>query len=237
MRRWRPSSANAQGSRASVAGARSASTRRKQPRSRIPSLRWEREAWRAGAGTVAGVDEVGVGPLAGPVTAAAVLLAPGDKRPWFRRVRDSKMLTAAAREELAEVIEDSIPFAIGWATSQEVDSRGIVEARRLSVLRAIEGLPTEPDGVISDALPLPLENVRVEPKADARSVSVAAASIVAKVARDRWMTELCERIPGYGFCRNKGYYTVEHRAAIDRRGPCEAHRLSWAPFAQGRLEL
>lgn len=214
-----------------------AKPRKKQPRSRIPSLRWEREAWREGAATVAGVDEVGVGPLAGPVTAAAVLLAPGDKRPWFRRVRDSKVLTAAAREELAAEIEASIPYGIGWATSAEVDSRGIVEARRLSVLRAIEALPCEPDLVISDALPLPLPHVRVEPKADARSVSVAAASIVAKVARDRWMTELCERFPGYGFCKNKGYYTESHRAAIDRRGPCEAHRVSWAPFAQGKLDL
>lgn len=214
-----------------------AKPRKKQPRSRIPSLRWEREAWREGAATVAGVDEVGVGPLAGPVTAAAVLLAPGDKRPWFRRVRDSKVLTAAAREELAAEIEASIAYGIGWATSAEVDSRGIVEARRLSVLRAIEALPCEPDLVISDALPLPLPHVRVEPKADARSVSVAAASIVAKVARDRWMAELCERFPGYGFCKNKGYYTERHRAAIDRRGPCEAHRVSWAPFAQGKLDL
>ena len=220
-----------------MAGARRASTRKKQPRSRVPSLRWERVAWREGAATVAGVDEVGVGPLAGPVTAAAVLLAPDDKRKWFRRVRDSKMLTAGAREELAAEIEASIPFGVGWATSAEVDSRGIVAARRLSVLRAIEALPCEPGLVISDALALPLPRVRVEPKADARSVSVAAASIVAKVARDHWMTELCERIPGYGFCQNKGYYTAEHRAAIERRGPCEAHRVSWAPFAQGRLEL
>ena len=214
-----------------------AKPRKKQPRSRIPSLRWEREAWREGAATVAGVDEVGVGPLAGPVTAAAVLLTPGDKRPWFRRVRDSKMLTAAAREELAAEIEASIPYGIGWATSKEVDSRGIVEARRLSVLRAIEALPCTPDLVISDALPLPLPRVRVEPKADARSVSVAAASIVAKVARDRRMTELCEQFPGYGFSRNKGYYTEAHRAAIDRQGPCEEHRVSWAPFAQGKLNL
>ena len=219
-----------------MAGARRRKTR-KQPRSRVPSLRWEREAWREGAATVAGVDEVGVGPLAGPVTAAAVLLAADDRRPWFRHVRDSKVLTAAAREELAAQIEASIPFGIGWATSAEVDSRGIVEARRLSVLRAIEALPCEPEFVISDALPLPLPRVRVEPKADARSVSVAAASIVAKVARDHWMTELCEHIPGYGFCQNKGYYTAAHRRAIERRGPCEAHRISWAPFAQGKLRL
>lgn len=202
----------------------------------VPSLRWEREAWRAGAALVAGVDEVGVGPLAGPVTAAAVLLVPRERRPWFRRVRDSKTLPAAAREELAAEIEASIPHGVGWATSGEVDRRGIAEARRLAAMRAIEALPRAPDAVISDALALPLPCVRAEPKADARSVSVAAASIVAKVARDRWMAELCARIPGYGFCRNKGYATPAHLLAIGRRGPCEAHRLSWAPFAQPRLE-
>lgn len=205
-------------------------------RPRVPTLRWEREAWRAGADLVAGVDEVGVGPLAGPVTAAAVLLAPRDRRPWFRHVRDSKTLPAAAREELAAGIEASIPHGVGWATNAEVDRHGIVEARRLAAMRAIEALPRAPDAVISDALALPLPCVRAEPKADARSVAVAAASIVAKVARDRWMAELCARIPGYGFCRNKGYATPAHLRAIERRGPCEAHRLSWAPFAQPRLE-
>ena len=179
---------------------------------------------------------VGVGPLAGPVTAAAVLLAPRDRRPWFRNVRDSKALPAAAREELAAEIEASIAHGVGWATNAEVDRRGIAEARRLAAMRAIEALPRAPDAVISDALALPLPCVRAEPKADARSVAVAAASIVAKVARDRWMAELCADIPGYGFCRNKGYATPAHLRAIGRRGPCEAHRLSWAPFAQPRLE-
>ena len=200
-----------------------------------PSLRWEREAWRDGAALVAGVDEVGVGPLAGPVTAAAVLLGPDDRRSWFRRVRDSKALPAAARAELAAEIEASIPYGVGWATNGEVDRRGIAEARRLAAMRAIGALPRAPDAVISDALALPLPCVRAEPKADARSVAVAAASIVAKVARDRWMAELCARLPGYGFCRNKGYATPAHLTAIERRGPCRAHRLSWAPFAQPRL--
>lgn len=210
----------------------------KPPRSLVPSLRWEREAWREGAATVAGVDEVGVGPLAGPVTSAAVMLTPNDRRKWFRRVRDSKMLTAPVREELAAEIEASIPFGVGWATSEEIDRIGIMAARRVSVLRAVDKLPCVPDLVISDALQLPLlPRVRAEVKADARSVSVAAASIVAKVARDQWMRELCERIPGYGFCQNKGYSTPQHRDAIDRRGPCTAHRVSWAPFAQLRFEL
>ena len=175
--------------------------------------------------------------MAGPVTAAAVLLTSGQRRGWFGKVRDSKVLTARRREELAEEIEGSIPCAVGWASGEEVDRVGIVAARRLSILRALEGLPCEVDFVISDALALPLPKVRVEPKADSRSVTVAAASIVAKVARDAWMTDLCERIPGYGFCRNKGYATPQHQRAIERRGPCEAHRLSWAPFNQGRLGL
>ncbi len=213
-------------------------SRQKPPRSLVPSLRWEREAWREGAATVAGVDEVGVGPLAGPVTSAAVMLTANDRRKWFRHVRDSKMLTAPVREELAAEIEASIPFGVGWATSEEIDRIGIMAARRVSVLRAVDALPCAPDLVISDALQLPLlPHVRAEVKADARSVSVAAASIVAKVARDQWMRELCERIPGYGFCQNKGYSTPQHRDAIDRRGPCKAHRVSWAPFAQLRFEL
>ena len=186
---------------------------------------------------MAGVDEVGVGPLAGPVTSAAVMLRSHDQEQWFRHVRDSKVLSTAIREDLAAQIEGTVPYGIGWATSDEVDRIGIVAARRISVLRALEKLPHTPDAIISDALKLPLPCVRVEVRADARSVSVAAASIVAKVARDHWMTELCQRIPGYGFCKNKGYSTPQHRRSINQRGPCEAHRLSWAPFAQFAFDL
>jgi ribonuclease HII len=195
-------------------------------------LKFERQAWRSGAVLVAGVDEVGVGPLAGPVAAGVVVLEPGRKLPWFSRVRDSKVLTAAMREALAEQIEDTVPFAVGWASVEEIDRIGILPARRLCMLRAIEQLPCPPTAIISDALDLPLPDVRAIVKADAQSVSVAAASIVAKVARDALMVEACAIYPGFGFCQNKGYGTPDHKRALHRRGPTEIHRKSFAPVAQ-----
>jgi ribonuclease HII len=201
----------------------------------VPSLRFEREAWLAGAFWVAGVDEVGVGPLAGPVTAAVVVL-PADRRfAWYTKVRDSKVLSEQVRDDLAPRIRDSVPYAIGWASHQEIDRIGILPARRLCMLRAFEQLSVTPDAIISDALDLPLPNLRAVIDGDALSVAVAAASIVAKVARDAVMSELCARYPGYGFCQNKGYPTPAHKAALQQRGPCEIHRRSYAPVAQASL--
>jgi ribonuclease HII len=181
---------------------------------------------------VGGVDEVGVGPLAGPVAAGVVALKPGKRFPWFDKVRDSKVVPEAMREALAAQIRASVPFAIGWASAEEIDRIGILPARRLCMLRAIEQLAVRPETILSDALDLPLPDVRAIIKADAQCVSVAAASIVAKVARDAVMVEMCGRYPGYGFCHNKGYPTPEHRAAINRRGPSDVHRKSYAPVAQ-----
>lgn len=201
----------------------------------VPTLRFEREAWEAGAEWVAGVDEVGVGPLAGPVAAAAVALPRGRRFRWYAEVRDSKVLTGAARDRLAAAIRESVPWAIGWATVEEIDRIGILPARRLCMLRAFEQLAVRPGAVISDALDLPLPNVRPVIDGDALSVAVAAASIVAKVARDAVMVELCARYPGYGFCRNKGYPTAEHRQRLAERGPSPVHRKSYAPVAQVAL--
>lgn len=198
----------------------------------VPSLKFEREAWRSGAAWVGGVDEVGVGPLAGPVAACVVALQPGRKFPWYSKVRDSKVVPQPLRETLAAQIRLTVPFAIGWASPEEIDRIGILPARRLCMLRAIEQLTVRPQAILSDALDLPLPDVRAIIKADAQCVSVAAASIVAKVARDAVMVELCERYPGYGFCHNKGYPTPEHRAAIQKRGPTDVHRKSYAPVAQ-----
>jgi ribonuclease HII len=198
----------------------------------IPSLRFEREAWRAGARWVAGVDEVGVGPLAGPVAAGVVALPPRRRFPWYGAVRDSKVLSEKQRDELAVQIRADVPFAIGWASVEEIDRIGILPARRLCMLRAFEQLSVRPDAIISDALDLPLGNVRAVIDGDALSVAVAAASIVAKVARDAVMVELCERYPGYGFCQNKGYPTPEHKRRLQVKGPSEVHRRSYAPVAQ-----
>jgi len=203
----------------------------------IPSLKFEREAWRAGAHWVAGVDEVGVGPLAGPVTAACVALPPGRRFKWYKTVRDSKVLNEATRDELAAEIRAVVPFAIGWASHTEIDTVNIYRARKLAMVRALDQLDVRPDAIISDALKLPLQNVRAVIDGDALSVAVAAASIVAKVARDALMKEMCERYPGYGFCHNKGYPTPEHKRLLRQKGPCEIHRRSFAPVAQHPLAL
>jgi ribonuclease HII len=197
-----------------------------------PGLVFEREAWQAGATWVAGVDEVGVGPLAGPVTAGAVAIRSGQQLGWFKHVRDSKVLGPAAREDLAALIQQSVPWAIGWATHEEIDRIGILPARRLCMLRAIEQLSVRPEAIISDALPLPLPGVRAVIDGDALCVSVAAASIIAKVARDRLMVELDAEYPGWGFARHKGYPTPEHRRLLEERGPLPIHRRSYAPVAQ-----
>lgn len=201
-----------------------------------PTLQFEREAWARGVRWVAGVDEVGVGPLAGPVTAAAVVLSPGEHYPWFERVRDSKVLTPEEREAIAAEIRASpVRWALGWATSEEIDRINIYQARRQCVMRALQGLNVWPGHVISDALKLPLPGVQPIVRADAQSVSVAAASIIAKVARDALMVEMCARYPGYGFCHHKGYATPEHKRQLERRGPSPIHRLTWAPVAQAKL--
>lgn len=202
------------------------------PKTPIPSLRFEKEAWNAGATWVAGVDEVGCGPLAGPVAAGVVAIQQGKRFRWFSEVRDSKVLTEKQRDELAVKIRDSVPFAIGWASVEEIDRIGILPARRLCMLRAFEQLGVKPDAVISDALDLPLPNLRAVIDGDALSVSVAAASIVAKVDRDALMTEMCAKYPGYNFCKNKGYGTPEHKRLLQQRGPSPIHRMSWAPVAQ-----
>lgn len=198
----------------------------------IPSLRFEREAWESGTRLVAGVDEVGVGPLAGPVTGGAVLLERGRRLPWYREVRDSKVLSAGQRERLATEIKRTVPWAVASASSEEIDRIGILPARRLCMLRALEALPIRPGAIISDALDLPLAGVRPIIDADALSVAVAAASVVAKVERDALMERYCLEYPGYGFSHHKGYPTPEHRRLLRALGPCPIHRRSFAPVAQ-----
>lgn len=203
----------------------------------IPTLRFEREAWRGGAEWVAGVDEAGAGPLAGPVMAGAVALPKGRRFRWYKWVNDSKVLTPRAREELAIDIRASVPFAVASASPEEIDEINIYQARKLAMLRAIEALSVVPDVIISDALPLPLANVRPVVDGDALSIAVGAASIVAKVERDAYMVAMCGRYPGYLFCKHKGYPTPEHRELLRKRGPSPIHRRSFAPVAQFALPL
>jgi ribonuclease HII len=195
-------------------------------------LAFETELWERGVARIAGVDEAGVGTLAGPVVAAAAIL-PRELRP--RGLDDSKQLDARARGRLcAEVKEGAVAWAVGLATHAEVDALNVYQAGLLAMRRAVEGLAVPPDHLLVDArripgLAIPQQGIV---KGDARSLSIAAASVVAKVTRDAMMSEADERYPGYGFARHKGYCAPEHLDALRRLGPCEIHRLTFAPVRE-----
>ena len=202
-----------------------------------PTRRRELHHRRNGAELIVGLDEVGRGPLAGPIVVAAVAL-PLDRRPtWLRELRDSKQLSPARREHLAPLIEsESLQCATGWLHAAELDELGLSAALRRCVRRCLEHLDRWPDVVLADGrddlrLPCPTEMII---KGDRAVASIAAASIVAKAARDRWMIELDRQYPAYGFARHKGYGSAEHLRALRAFGPCPEHRRSFAPVANLR---
>ena len=183
-------------------------------------------------GLVAGVDEAGRGPLAGPVVAAAVIL--DDQRP-IRGLADSKLLTPLKRDKLYDEIRaKALCCAIGEASVEEIDDINILQATLLAMRRAVEGLRLKPAKVLVDGNRLPVLRVPCEAlvKGDALVKSISAASILAKVHRDRLCLQLDNLHPGYGFAGHKGYATVEHLAALQRQGACMAHRRSFAPVRQ-----
>jgi ribonuclease HII len=191
--------------------------------------RWayEKDLWASGCRLVAGVDEVGRGPLAGPVVAAAVILPP-----TFRHedIKDSKLLSERKRKELAPVLEkESLGWAVAAVDEREIERINILQATLLAMARAVRGLLSRPDYLLVDAVKIP--EIRLPQKAivkgDRLSASIAAASILAKVSRDRLMEEHHERFPRYNFRRHKGYGTAEHREAISRFGPCPIHRRTF----------
>ncbi len=206
--------------------------------------RYERDLWEKGLVHVAGCDEAGMSPLAGPVVAAAVILRPDDR---IRGVDDSKQLSPEQRETLAEEIRArAVSWAVGVVTHEEIDAINIYRAGLLAMRRALEGLTPRPDHVLLDARRVPEFVVPQTPiiKGDALSLTIGAASILAKTSRDRMMVELDARHPGYGFALHKGYPVASHVEALRRLGPCEVHRKSFAPVrevlgggaaAQGRL--
>lgn len=198
--------------------------------------RFEAQAWRTGLTRIAGVDEAGRGPLAGPVVAAAVVIAP-DRR--VRGVADSKVLPPERREELFALIhERAVAVGVGIVDHLTIDRINILEATRLAMDQALAALALVPELIITDfvslrACPCPQRNLV---DGDARCASVAAASIVAKVTRDRLMRELDAEFPAYGFAKHKGYATAAHIAAIDRHGLCPQHRRSFvSEWRQGHL--
>ncbi len=191
----------------------------------------EEQARRQGYHRIAGIDEVGRGCLFGPVMAAAVVLDPA--RP-IAGLADSKTLDAKRRDELAALIEQrAAAFAVASASPAEIDRLNIRQASRLAMLRAVEAIAPPCDYLLVDALtidlPLPQQALI---KGDARVSAIAAASIVAKVARDRLMASLDADYPGYGLAQHKGYPTAEHRQALRRLGPTPLHRRSFSPVSE-----
>ena len=208
----------------------------------MPDLSHERRLYRQGLRFIAGADEAGRGPLAGPVVAAAVVLPSGlsGEEPWLAIVDDSKRLSARQREAAFELIqENALAVSVAEESPEAIDRIGIGRAVIRAMLQAVDGLAVAPQYLLLDYVPIkecpyPYETLV---KGDSRSYSIAAASIVAKVTRDRVM-ELAEGLyPGYGFARHKGYGTALHREQLARRGPCPLHRRSFAPLRQAALVM
>jgi ribonuclease HII len=196
---------------------------------RHPDLRYERKLWRTGLMAIAGVDEAGVGPMAGPVVAAAVIFPP---ETFIKGVNDSKQLQPEQREELfPKIQEGAVAVGIGIAGHAEVDDLNIFWATMLASERALLALAHAPDHVLVDGRRIPalkLPQTKIV-GGDRKSFCIAAASIIAKVTRDRIMIEFDTEYPEYGFAQHKGYCTAGHFAALDRLGPSPIHRRSFTP--------
>jgi len=200
-----------------------------------PADEFEQEARRCGYRRIAGIDEAGRGPLAGPVVAAAVIL-PVHAR--LAGVDDSKQLSEAERERLyPAILDQAVGVGIGLADAGEIDSLNILEATRLAMRRAIDNLAPAPDYLLIDAVTIPAVRIPLRPivKGDALSLSIAAASIIAKVTRDHLMSAYHATFPQYNFLSHKGYGTAEHLQMLARFGPCSIHRRTFAPVREAIL--
>ena len=197
------------------------------------SLAEEKALQAKGYTYIAGIDEVGRGPLAGPVVAAAVIMPPKIKRsPWLNDVRDSKLLSSSQRERLYDRIKEiATSSGIGMVSSQTIDIQGIARATRLAMKQAVEQLTPKPDFLLIDYVKLP--EVALPQKGviegDSICFSIACASIIAKVTRDHMMVEFDTIYPGYGLANHKGYGTKQHLECLQRLGPCPIHRRSFQP--------
>lgn len=194
----------------------------------MPDYEFEKAAVNSGFSCICGVDEAGRGPLAGPVCAAAVILPEGVV---IEGLDDSKKLTEKKRERLYDIIkETAVAYSVAYGTLEEIETVNILEATYLAMNRAIEGLTVKPDFALIDGnrvprgIKIPCETIV---KGDSKSMSVAAASVLAKVTRDRLMLEYDKKYPEYNFKKHKGYGTKEHTELIKQYGPCEIHRLSF----------
>ena len=195
----------------------------------IDLLAFEKELYKEGYEYICGTDEAGRGPLAGPVVAAAVILP---KNMLIEGVNDSKQLTEKKREELFDVImEKALAVGIAFVDNKKIDEINILEASRLAMMEAIKKLKIKPDYVLSDCMKMDI-GIPVKPivKGDALSINIAAASIIAKVTRDRYMDEMDLKYPNYGFKGHKGYPTKSHIEAIEKYGITEIHRRTFKPI-------
>jgi ribonuclease HII len=198
-----------------------------------PDLHFESALWQTQISHIAGIDEAGRGAWCGPVAAAAVIL-PAELTilESYHGVRDSKLMSARQREHWAAFIkENAVSWQVGLASHEEIDALGIVPATRLAMQRAVAGLTLQPEYLLIDAvkfpqLPIPQKSII---RGDQQSLSIAAASILAKTARDAVLVEMAAIYPGYGFERHKGYGTRCHQQSLQDLGPCEIHRRSFAP--------
>ena len=201
-----------------------------------PTLEREQALWAEGHEFVAGLDEVGRGPLAGPVIAAAVVFPPGQLS--IDGIRDSKLLSPLQREMVeSRVKKEALAWTVGAASVKEIDRLNIRRATILAMRRAIARLPSAPDHVLVDGNPLPELDTPHDAivKGDRTCLSIAAASVIAKCLRDRLMEQLAKRYPHFSWETNKGYGTAAHLDALDEFGPTGHHRKTFAPVAQGRL--
>jgi ribonuclease HII len=198
-------------------------------KSPAPGLDFEQELWRSGLKFIGGIDEAGRGALAGPVAAGAVILPDSPQiADLLRDVRDSKLLNAIQREKAAQDIKNhAIGWGVGFASVAEINETGILPATRKAVWRAIQNLPVLPQYLLMDYIHWPgLNHPHLTiPKGESLSLSIAAASVLAKTARDALLRELDGSYPGYGFAKHKGYGTAAHCAAITKMGPTEIHRI------------
>lgn len=202
-----------------------------------PGLEFEKILWQAGLSNVAGLDEAGRGAWAGPVAAAAVIL-PCSQPDLLRKlsgVRDSKQMNAGQRSHWAAIIRaESAASGVGFASREEIDREGILRATRMAMERALDALTLQTDYLLLDALLLRSREIGQTAliKGDCLSLSIAAASILAKTARDQIMVDMELSYPGYGFARHKGYGTLAHRQALHDIGVCKIHRLSFKPVKE-----
>jgi ribonuclease HII len=202
----------------------------------VPTLEREQALWAEGYEVVAGLDEVGRGPLAGPVIAAAVVFPPGQF--CIDGLNDSKLLTPLARERLqVEIKRQAAAWTLGAASVKEIDRLNIRRASILAMQRAISRLPSPPEHILVDGSPVPELGSPHEAivKGDRLSQSIAAASVIAKCLRDGLMENLGKRYPDFGWESNKGYGTAAHLKALDQLGPTKHHRKTFSPVAQGKL--